>query len=88
MPQESAQQFANRVLEKGTKIGKSGKYLMNQFVRGLSNECRTHTIALGPNSFAQAAGTASLRVQRLFATMRVPVFYNNSRQTHQSSTLD
>ena len=60
MPQESAQQFANRVLEKGTKIGKSDKDLMNQFVRGLSNECRTHTIALGPNSFAQAARTASL----------------------------
>ena len=60
MQQESAQQFANRVLEKGTKIGKSDKDLMNQFVRGLSNECRTHTIALGPNSFAQAARTASL----------------------------
>ena len=43
MPQESAQQFANRVLEKGTKKGKSDKDLMNQFVRGLSHECRTHT---------------------------------------------
>ena len=60
MPQERAQQFANRVLEKSTKIGKSDKDLMNQFVRGPSNECRTHSIALGPNSFAQAAQTASL----------------------------
>ena len=50
MSEESAQQFANLVLKKGTKISKSDKDLMNQFVRGLSNECRSQTIALGPNS--------------------------------------
>ena len=60
MPQESVQQFANPVLEKETNIGKSDKDLMNQSVRGLSNKCRTHTIALGPNFFAQPARTASL----------------------------
>ena len=33
---------------------------MNQFIKGLSNECRTHTIALGTNSFAQESRTALL----------------------------
>ena len=58
MPQENSQQFANRVLKKGTKIGKQDKDHIIQFIRDLPTPNRIHTIAQG--TFDSATRIATL----------------------------
>ena len=52
MPQENSQQFANRVFEKGTKLGKLDRDLLTQFIRG--------TIAQDTDTFDGATRAATL----------------------------
>ena len=59
-PQENSQQFANRVLEKGTKLGKSERDLLTQFIRGLPTPNRLHTIAQDTDTFDGATRIATL----------------------------
>ena len=51
------------VLEKGTKIGKSDKDILNQFVKDLPSSSRTHTIAQGPHTFQKATKCATLNAR-------------------------
>ena len=60
MPQENSQQFANRVLEQGTKLGKSDRDLLTQFIRGLPTPNRIHTIAQDTDTFDGATRIATL----------------------------
>ena len=60
MPQENSQQFANRVLEKGTKLGKSDRDLLTQFIRGLPTPITIHTIAENTDTFDGATRIATL----------------------------
>ena len=63
MPQENSQQFANRVLEKGTKLGKSDRDLLTQFIRGLPTPTRIHTITQDTDTF-----DGTTRIATLFET--------------------
>ena len=60
LPQENTQQFANRVLEQGTKLGKSDRDLLTQFIRGLPTPNRIHTIAQDTDTFDGATRIATL----------------------------
>ena len=60
MPQENSKQFANRVLEQGTKLGKSDRDLLTQFIRGLPTPNRIHTIAQDTDTFDGATRIATL----------------------------
>ena len=60
LPTEAAVTFADRVIEKGSVINKTDRELLQQFVRGLSQACRMHTVATGPETFEQAYKTAML----------------------------
>ena len=60
MPQENSQQFANRVLEQGTKLGKSDRALLTQFIRGLPTPNRIHTITQDTDTFDGATRIATL----------------------------
>ena len=60
MPQENSQQFANRVLEKGTKLRKSDRDLLTQFIRGLPTPNRIHTITKDTDTFDGATRIATL----------------------------
>ena len=60
MPQENSQQFANRVLEKGTKLGNSYRDLLTQFIKGLPTPNRIHTIAQDTDTFDGATRIATL----------------------------
>ena len=59
MPQENSQQFASRVLEKGTKLRKSDRDLLTQFIRGLPTPNRIHTIAQDTDTFNGATRIAT-----------------------------
>ena len=60
MPQENSQQFANSVLEQGTKLGKSDRDLLTQFIRGLPIPNRIHTIAQDTDTFNGTSTIATL----------------------------
>ena len=60
MPKENSQQFAKRVLEQGTKLGKSDRDLLTQFIRGLPTPNRIHTIAQDTDTFNGATRIATL----------------------------
>ena len=66
MPQENSQQFANRVLEKGTKLEKSDKDLLTQFIRGLPTPNRIHTITKETETF-----DGTTRIATLFETAQI-----------------
>ena len=51
---------ANRVLEKCTKLGKSDRDLMTQFIRGLPTPNRIHTITQDTDTFNGATRIATL----------------------------
>ena len=56
----NSQQFSNRVLQKGTNIGKSDKDLITQFIRGLPTPNRIHTIVQDTDAFDRATRIATL----------------------------
>ena len=60
LPQEPARTFADRIIEKGAKLHKTNKEMLQQFIRGLEPKCRHHTVATGPATFEQAYKTAML----------------------------
>ena len=60
MPQENSQPFANRVLEQGTKLGKSDRDLLTQFIRGLPTPNRFHILTQGTDTFNGATRIATL----------------------------
>ena len=60
LPHEQVHHYANRIAEQGTKIGKSDRDMLNQFVKGLHAQIKTHTIATGPSSLEQAIKAAAL----------------------------
>ena len=83
MPQENSQQFANRVLEQGTKLGKLDRDLLTQFIRGLPTPTRIHTIAQDTDTFDGAT-----RIATLFETAQA-VGQNDSAVTlhHQETSV-
>ena len=82
MPQENSQLFANRVLEKGTKIGKSDKDLMTQFIGGLLIPNRIHTIALDTDTF-----DCTTRIATLYETAKTFVQDDSTVTLQQQETL-
>ena len=60
MPQENSQQIANRVLEKGTKLGKLDRDLLTQFIRGLPTPNRIYTITQNTDTFDDDTRIATL----------------------------
>ena len=60
LPQESVLAYTDRLIEKGAKMDKTDRELLQQFIRGLSPKARTHTIATGPENLEQACRTATL----------------------------
>ena len=79
MPQENSQQFANRVLEQGTKLGKSDRDLLIQFIRGLPTPNRIHTIAQTPST-APPDLPLCLKPHRHLVRTTVQLLYNNKGQ--------
>ena len=60
LPHEQIHHYAKRITEQGTKIGKSDRDMLNQFVKGLHAQIKTHTIATGPSTLEQAIKAAAL----------------------------